>query len=158
MSTPEAGVGVAASEGRENIDLAACRVDYRLTYARTDEPRSCHDSGIDGGEIPNAYYGREGYDGFATGSGAWDDPEHPDSDAPEEVHIARWFETALREAIHEAMEWFWVDGKIYLDPHGEHENAIHDLSGEFARKALALALANPPTHDDAAGVGREADE
>jgi hypothetical protein len=117
---------------------AADRVDYRLTFAREKKARRCHVSGIDGSDLPNAYWGRGNPESFRTGSGAWDDPQHPAPDAPEQDHIDRWFQTAVREAIHEALEWFWVDGQIYLDPHGEHENTIHDLSETFTRELLAL--------------------
>jgi hypothetical protein len=122
-----------------NLDRAAERVDYRLNYGKTDEPRVMRSYGIDGPELPNAYYGRKGHENSdETGSGAWENPEHPERHRPEEEHIAAWFEAAIREAVHEAMEWFWVDDEIYLDPHGPHENKIHQVSGEFARTLLRI--------------------
>lgn len=120
-------------------DLAAAkRVDYRLTYAREDAPRRCHVGGIDGSDLPNAYWGRGNPDSLRTGPGAWEDPDHPAPEAAEREHIDRWFQTAIREAIHEALEWFWVDGEIYLDPHADLEDAVHSLSANFAAELLAL--------------------
>lgn len=124
-----------------NDRTAAARVDYRLTYAREEEPRRCHLFGIDGEDLPNAYWGRgivPASEDAETGSGSWDDPEHPGPEAPEEEHIARWFQTAVREAIHEALEWFWVDNAIYLNPHGLDEDKIHKLSEEFTERLLAV--------------------
>lgn len=128
-----------------NLSLAAERVDYRLTYDRTDTPRRCHSAGINGPQLPNAYFGRANSkdDSEPLGSGDWEDPEHPQDDAPQAVHIDRWFVTAVRESIHEALEWFWVDGETLLDPHGEDEDAIHKLSGSFAERLLALRQVTP---------------
>lgn len=135
----------------DQITSAAARVDFRLTYASTDEPRRCCSYGINGPTIPNSYYGRglvPPYQDVEDSSGDWEDPEHPDVDEPEEVHIARWFQDAVRESIHEALEWFWVDSKPYLDPHGVHENPIHSLSEKFTQQLLALRekadVSSPP--------------
>lgn len=130
--------------GERNDLAAAKRVDFRLTYAREERPRRCHLGGIDGEDLPNAYWGR-GYEPerIETGSGSWDDPEHPAPEAPEDEHIARWFQTAVREAIHEALEWFWVDGEIYLNPHGVSEDRIHRLSDEFTKALLSLVEDGP---------------
>lgn len=129
------------SDLREIIDVAAKRVDYRLTYGRTKKPRTPNRHGISGPDIPNAYH-RGDHDGSAMGSGDWEDPEFVDAvrDAggTEEDAIRRWFMVAIREAMHEAMEWFWVDGKIFLDPHGEHEMAIHDISERAAKELIGL--------------------
>ena len=130
----------------DNVAAAAERVDFRLAYDATDEPRRMHAWGINGPQIPNAYYGR-GLDDTnrqPTAPGDWEDPDHPDRNASEEEHIDRWFVTAVRESIHEALEWFWVDGEIYLDPHGKREDAIHALSERFALDLLALRRTPPP--------------
>lgn len=122
------------------LDRAAARVDYQLTYARAKKPRQFHSYGISGDPLPNAYYGREGYarpNQPEVGSGEWDDPDHPTT-TDEQKHIDRWFTSAIAEAVHEALEWFWVDGEIYLDPHGPASVAISDLSTEFAEKLLLL--------------------
>lgn len=117
---------------------AAKRVTYRLTYDVTD-PRECRLGGIDGPDLPNSYWHMDGDKPgrSKTGSGEWCDPDHPSSGDPQD-HVDRWFTVAIREAVHEAMEWFWVDGRQYLNPHGPCEDEIHDLSGEFAEKLLAL--------------------
>lgn len=135
------------AEQAMHLKAAAARVDYRLTYGCTPSSREVHGGGIDGPSLPNSYWHMRGGDqpgntnpdySSPGGSGEWCDPEHPSNDAPEADHIARWFETAIREAAHEAMEWFWVDGEPFLDPHGDHEAVIHDLSGEFAAQLIAL--------------------
>jgi hypothetical protein len=120
------------------LDAARKRVTYRLTYDVT-EPRDVYLGGIDGPDLPNAYWYMQGDkpDRSRTGSGEWCDPDHPSSDDPQD-HIDRWFTVAIREAVHEALEWFWVDGEQYLNPHGIDEATIHDLSGEFAESLLRL--------------------
>lgn len=124
----------------DNVAAAAERVDFRLAYDATDEPRRMHSWGINGPMIPNAYYGR-GMDDTnrdPISNGDWEDPDHPPIGAPEDEHIDRWFVAAISESVHEALEWFWVDGQIFLDPHGKREDAIHALSAQFASDLLAL--------------------
>lgn len=113
------------------VATAADRVNYRLTFAVTD-PRETHEFGIAGPQIPNAYEPEK------LSSGDWDDPDFTLVVATEQEAIERWFMTAVREATHEALEWYRVDGDVFLDPHGEHENAIHTLSEKFATDLLAL--------------------
>lgn len=127
----------------DNLTPAAARVDFRLTFARTDEPRHLHAHGIAGPRIANSYHGHDPEDDTLTGrtaqsSGSWEDPDHPGREEPEQAHIDRWFVTAVREAIHEALEWYRVDDDPYLDPHGWVETEIHDLSEKFALDLLAL--------------------
>ena len=119
------------------IDNAAGRVDYRLTYEATPTPRECHGNGISGPPIQNAYNPSDPKD---RGSGDWEDPDFVDSmkELSEEAAIDRWFVVAVREAVHEALEWYRVDGQIFLDPHGEHEISIHDVSEKFAIELLKI--------------------
>lgn len=143
-----------------NLPAAAARVDYRLTYDTTGTARECHGHGISGPMIPNAYFDRPDWapknirtdadpmPALEFGSGDWEDPAHPANDAPEDDHISRWFQTAVREAMHEAMEWFWVDGSPYLNPHGEYETEIHDLSEEFTSRLLALRSGSDLARED----------
>lgn len=128
----------------EAITSAAKRVDYRLTFAETPEPRVVHTYGMDGPDIPNAY---KHADSATTGSGGWDDPDmfYDACTVPnytEQDAIERWFVTAVREAMHEAMEWFRVDGKILLDPHGDNEDKIHTISEDAAKALLATMKEN----------------
>lgn len=124
---------------REDVVVrAAGRVNYRLTYAATPIPREMDSGSIFGPDIPNAY----DPDGSSLGSGEWCDPEFWSAvgDAPTERDVIdRWFVTAVREAIHESLEWFRVDGRIYLDPHGDHEREIHILSEELGKALVSLA-------------------
>lgn len=122
------------------LEAAAARVDFRLTYAKTSEPRSCIGFGIEGPDIPNAYYGVEGAASASqeTSSGEWYDLAHPPQSAKEEDHIKAWFGSAVREAIHEALEWFKVDGAPLIDPHGRHEGAVNELSSSLVKELLWL--------------------
>ena len=108
----------------------AGRVDYRLNYGCTDEPRRCHAFGIDGPDIPDAY------EPGKTASGNWEIGYFVG-----EEPIRDWFGAAIREAIHEALEWFKVDGRPLLNPHGKHETRVHELSGELVDKLLNLVPA-----------------
>lgn len=133
----------------DNMRAAAARVDFRLSYDATDEPRRAHGWGINGPEIRNAYYGRglDDTDRPEFSSGDWEDPDHPPADASEDEHIEAWFGSAIRESIHEALEWFWVDGEMFLNPHGKQEDAIHHLSGVLVKELLALRHARLDDED-----------
>lgn len=124
-----------------SLQSAAARCDFRLTYGATAESRRLHGFGIESPDIPNAYWHMQGDgDGRSTTSpGDWEDPGHPRDEAPEQEHIHRWFNSAVSEAVHEALEWFYVDGQPFLDPHGVHQNAINRLSEDFAARLAELA-------------------
>ncbi|MFG1846814.1 hypothetical protein [Micromonospora carbonacea] len=113
---------------------AAGRVDFRLTYARTGHPRTVQPGALDGPTIPCAYGGRDGQDG-----GWYDARDDPPPDARSEADwVDRYAGYAINEAVHEALEWFRVDGKPWLDPHGspQHEDevgaAVDELVGRLA--------------------------
>lgn len=100
---------------------AADRVDYRLTFGELAGSRRFHPSFVEGPDLSDA---RE--PGRVT-SGDWcgdDLDEGPDGDA--ETWFAHFAGMVVGEAVHEALEWFRVDGGLWLDPHGEHERAIHE--------------------------------
>ena len=116
-------------------ERAKVRVNYRLSF-RQVEPRELHDKGMYGPELPNAYD-----DGATNGTGQWDDFDGPsmgDPHATEDAWIQHWLRCAIGEAVHEALEWFQVDGLIFLNPHGEHEAEIFELSAELADRLAAL--------------------
>ena len=45
----------------------------------------------------------------------------------------------MNEAVHEALEYFQVDGKPYLDPHGKHDLRIYELVNELTTQLANLA-------------------
>jgi len=123
---------------REPWEAHVQRVDFRLTYAET-EPRVFGPDHMEGPDIPDAF-GPPG----AQAPGEWyggsvldtDDPNVPARD-----WFAHWAHMAINEAIHEALEWFRVDGKPWLDPHGRHEATIYKYTGELCQ--LLAELVDP---------------
>lgn len=93
------------------------RVEFRLTYART-EPREFAQELLLGPRIPDAY-------GNGTSSGDWCSGDWPDDDDGAEEWLAHFMQMAVNEAVHEALEYLHVDGRSYLDPHGEMEAEIY---------------------------------
>lgn len=112
-------------------DRAAHRVGFQLTYARSPVPRVFSPGWLNGPDIDNAY-------GGGLQSGGWDSPDDWTLDLDEDGWVDRYATVAVREAVHEALEWFRADGKPWLDPHGPAEAEIHALCGEFAEKLVAL--------------------
>jgi hypothetical protein len=49
---------------------------------------------------------------------------------------------AVGEAVHEVLEWFRVDGQLWLDPHGRHEDRIAQLARDLATTYAGLAEAD----------------
>lgn len=115
-------------------ERAAARVDFRLNYTRLDKPRECSPDAIYGPSIPDAF-------GEGTAAGEWyagDCLEVEDLDTSEADWLAHFAQMAVNEAIHEALEWFQVDGKPWLDPHGVHENRIYRLTEKLTEGFAAL--------------------
>lgn len=127
--------------GRESHEGDCGRVtdhiDFRLAYGCTQQPRewavsASYETVIDvlrGPLLPNAYDFGE-----TDGPGDW---MHPDG--IETVTEALF--VVVGEAVHEALEWFRVDGKMFLDPHGGMEMKIHNhvrelVTGLIAAKSL----------------------
>lgn len=118
-------------------EQAAARVNYRLTYAATDQPRKFASDVMFGPKVPNSYRPDE------LSEGDWFDNRVGDNTV--ESWFERFFERAVSEAVHEALEWFQVDGKPWLDPHSTKigdeisvETEIHELSSDFAERLIAL--------------------
>jgi hypothetical protein len=127
------------------IEACAARTSFQLTYSRAKTERYFHDDGISGDNIDDAL-------GSGTAPGEWsnggalirwmaDDPE-----LTEDRVLRQFFTDALSEAIHEALEWFRIDGKTALNPHdGLVETAIYERCSQFAadlwelRKEAGLA-------------------
>lgn len=119
----------APEELRERFIAAlAARTEYQLSYHRAPKRREFHEWGLDGPLIDNAYTDP---DSDHEASGDWDDPELLHSPLTEQGVFARFFSMAVNEAVHEALEWFRIDGQIVLDPHGQHESTIFKVVGEM---------------------------
>lgn len=91
-------------------DLAAKRVTFQLTYGRATDPRKFDQFTLSGPWIPNAY-------GPGHQVGEWSGGDRPE-DPTEDGWIDEFASWAINEAVHEALEWFRVDGRPWLDPHG----------------------------------------
>lgn len=119
------------------------RIQFHLTYTR-DERRYFHGGGLDGQQIPNSYWSeeREGTGEFNPKSapGEWCHDEMWRECTSEEEAIRAAFRVAISEVVHEALEWFKVDGRPFLDPHAEDEDLIIFKSIAFADELFALAV------------------
>lgn len=129
---------------------AAGRTSFQLSYRRSPEQRVFHRNGLTGPRIDCAF----NPDGF--GAGDWEEPEawarpcDPDTDEPmgdptsvDEWHAA-FFDLAVAEAVHEACEWFKVDGRTVVDPHAPHLRSVcYDAAVAAARTMWAHAHARP---------------
>lgn len=119
-------------------ERAAARVTFQLTYDRTDQPRTFQPGALEGPWIPCAYGSTE------SQPGGWYQPDddhgddHPDTTRTENQWIDRYAGYAVAEAVHEALEWFRVDGRPWLDPHGRAEDEIHAAVAELAAKLAAI--------------------
>ncbi len=109
--------------------IAAARVSYNLSYKRSETPRRFDMYELTGDELDDAY--------AAPGkksTGAWACPHFPSLDGNEEAWVQEYFCVAVTEAVHEALEWFRVDGRLVMNPHGKNEAAIILETAEFARQ------------------------
>lgn len=118
------------SDTRSNFEIARDHVEFRLTYDRCD-PRWFSRDMLDGPMIPDAF-------GPGEAPGEWYSPNHPSDDAPAEAWLAHFAQIAVNEAIHEALEWFKVDGHPWLDPHGPAENLIYRATEQLCQSLAAL--------------------
>lgn len=123
---------------RDRVAEFAQRFSFQLTYGRSPVPRRFSVDGISGPQIDNAYEPHERERSDDTAPGDWDSGEWGGTEYPEEEWRAHFFNWAISEAVHEALEWFREDGKILLDPHGPAELKIHDLCSRFASELLDL--------------------
>lgn len=106
----------------------------RLTLSYELVERELTDFGHSGPDIDCAYTGVLDEDGTPhlahKGDGVWFQDE-PDEDSVE-AWLKFWMESAINEAVHEALEHYHVDGKPYLDPHDSRYEAdifrlVHNL-------------------------------
>ena len=121
-------------EGAVTLDEAAERVDYRLGFHRLDRPREFGPEFIDGPWIDDARL--EG--GKAPGEWYGGNPPLPPEKMTAQDYFTHWVGMAVAESVHEALEWFKVDGKPWLDPHGRAKHAIDRLLDELSVELAAL--------------------
>jgi len=119
-----------------NADAASRRVTFQLTYARATQPRTFQPGLLGGPPIPCAY------DADPLGQpGDWyDSSEDPGSNPArtEDQWVDRYASSAVQEAVHEALEWFRVDGQPWLDPHGDAEDAVHEAVGVLCARLAEI--------------------
>ena len=117
------------------FDQAAERASCQVRYARSPVPRRFGDFGLSGsGPLDSAVnegelclLGSEWGVDFCDEAGVTD----PD-DRTVDWH-SLMFGAAVQEAVHEACEWFQVDGERYLDPHDpEVQTKITNATRAFA--------------------------
>jgi hypothetical protein len=121
-------------EARERFNRLRSRVDHRLTYDRTEEPRFFYADALMGPDIPDAF-------GDGMSAGEWCAEDHPSEDDPtiaEEDWFAHFAHMAVAEGVHEVLEWFKVDGEPWLNPHGIFETHIHRRVEAFWKELVAL--------------------
>lgn len=127
------------TEERTAFDRAVARVEYRLTFDKCD-PRSIYPGELLGPDIPCAF--TEG----RLMPGEWYDGESPSAEDPEQTEqdwFAHFAKMAVNEAVHEALEWLKVDGRCWLNPHGEHERAIYREVNRMCARLAKLAAKDP---------------
>ncbi|MCK2240053.1 MULTISPECIES: hypothetical protein [unclassified Crossiella] len=110
----------------------ADRLSYRLTI-ETYEPRLFEPDLLISPEMPCAYDPT----GQRINIGDWHQsgPCEHDESIPEQAWLAHYFSMAFNEFVHEMLEFFQVDTRPYLNPHGPLEEDIH-----AAVKTCAAAL------------------
>lgn len=128
MSTPDENVA---------LESAIARCAFNLNYSRAKSPRHFHDDGISGDSIDDAFTPGRTAPGDWSAGGNWN-TFAKDARVPETVWIERFFTVAVQEAVHEALEWFRLDGKVLLSPHAAHEIDILDRSAELAQQLFSL--------------------
>lgn len=118
-------------------EAAAQRCDYSLVFERARKPRQLHPGVMIGDDIADAYHpGR-----YISGQWVSDAPDGYYDDKPltQDDFIDHYASMAINETVHEALEWFRVDGKPWLDPHDPAvENAIFDKVAELVDHLIEL--------------------
>lgn len=123
---------VAEESETDPWDKAASRVSFQLTYTRADAPRAFEPGVLAGPWIADAYRPGE------RSPGDWESPDGALLADQDELTEAEWVDHyagyAIAEAIHEALEWFRVDGRPWMNPHGRAEDRIHELVGALCER------------------------
>lgn len=124
---------MSEDEDRAAFEQASARVSFQLSYQRSPETRRFDGDGITGPWIDDA----RTVGGSSPGEWSHD---YPAAFADEAAWLARFFEAAVNEAVHEALEWFHVDGEPVLDPHGPRESEIYGVVNDMAKRLWDLRI------------------
>jgi len=121
----------AAAEEREVIQRAASdRVSYDLHFKRAETPRVFDVYELTGDDIDDAFNPPG-----ERSAGSWDCPHFFSMmDMNENAWFQEFFSVAVTEAVHESLEWFRVDGRLVINPHGKNQDAIMLETAAFARE------------------------
>ncbi len=118
---------------------AAERVEFQLTYARSGRRRRFEPGLLEGPDVADAYGGTYSVPGVWENG---DDMEGDDRRFTEQEWGDRYASYAVNEAIHEALEWFRVDGRPWLDPHGGAAEELYQLTGQLCQRLAELRAAH----------------
>ncbi len=121
------------AESDAAAERAAARVSFQLTYDRAQVQRVFTAGFLSGPSLPNAYG-----DDHVRQVGEWDDPDSGLRRLDEAGWVNQFASYAVNEAVHEALEWFRVDGVPWLDPHGPAEDAIYKAVDDLVRRLAAI--------------------
>lgn len=107
-------------------EMASDRTTFQLHYSRAIIRRVFGQVGIGPSEdLDNAYGNLEPV------PSDWIHNADPGADASQEDWIECFLRAAVSEAVHEALEWFQVDGRAWLDPHGPMQQRVFDLTDQL---------------------------
>jgi hypothetical protein len=106
-----------------SADEACSRVTFELAYCR-GERRTFHPWGMSSQEVDSAF-------GDHKTNVDWSHEDFPSWETDADW-LRLFFRIAIGEAIHEALEWFQVDGQPVLDPHSWDEDRIIAATEELA--------------------------
>ena len=123
----------------------ATRCRFDLTFRRATRPRPIRPGHLGGELIDDArHIGHHN-------SGGWEHLPNslPDSDNPQDW-ADHYASMAIAQSVHEALEWFQVDGRPWLDPHDHaitHNDGVSTdidaLVDEFAARLAQLRRRTP---------------
>lgn len=116
-------------------ERAVARLRYRLAFTSTDR-RTFRPDELCGPDIPDAL------DEQRMSPGAWFQdfgPDPSDVTVSEAEWLAHFFSMVLNEGVHEILEWYQIEGRRYLNPHGVHAAQIHEHVNALAAALTALA-------------------
>ncbi|RZT87535.1 hypothetical protein EV383_4460 [Pseudonocardia sediminis] len=131
------------SIAEDNADLArdvAARCSFQLRYSRAEEARRFTPEELTGERLDDAQTPG------ATFTGNWSAGDHPGMQymtseirrLDERDWLNHYAHLAVGEAIHEALEWFQVDGQPWLDPHGDMQSYIYDEVEQFVKRLVGV--------------------
>lgn len=120
----------AFEEKCAGFEKASERVSYDLSFKRAETPRKFREYELTGDDLDDAFS-----PAGQKSTGHWECPHFMEGDArPPEDWFREFFKVAITEAVHEAMEWFRIDGRLVINPHGKNEMKIFEVSDRFGEE------------------------